>query len=178
VLPWRRTACSPKARITCQCHYLHPTPKSSGQPVLQVCLAWDQQGPVPNSFTGREDVNRGQGAGRGQRRLSLLFAPYSVQSISHSRGAGTGRPAHQGAASSVMSCSQLLPRLPYPLLCCLLAGLLLAHLSSLTDMVQALWLQPPPNLLSLGPGLTGNAEDLACHRPESATWLLSGAGAL
>ena len=56
----RRQSCRPR-----------PTPKVSAQPVLQVCLAPGQQARA-QPLTGRKDVNRGQGAGGGQRRPGSL----------------------------------------------------------------------------------------------------------
>ena len=105
----RNRACSPRACNTCQ--YCHPvsTPKSSAQPVLQVCLDQGQWGPAPNSFTGRKDVNRGQGAGRGQRQPGSLVCTSLSSEAPHITPQGGWYPgvpgaAHQGAARGAMNC--------------------------------------------------------------------------
>lgn len=115
---WWEWSWLPRAPITCQCcHCSRPTVYSnSAQPVLQVCLAWGQRGPVPNSITGRKDVNRGQGAGAGQRDSRALFAAHPAQSCPlHTAGGLASRdwgPTHQGAAGSG-AVPIVLPRLPH-----------------------------------------------------------------
>lgn len=97
-----------------------PTPKSSAQPVLQVCLTRSQLGLVPNSFTGRKDVNRGQGAGGGQRRpgsfvctsLSSEAARITPQGGWHLETWGL---AHQGAARGARAALTCPPPFPLPL---------------------------------------------------------------
>lgn len=127
-----------------------PTPKSSAQPVLQVCLARSQSGPVPNSFTGRKDVNRGQGAGGGQRRpgsfvctsLSSEAARITPQGGLAPRDLGTGPPRGSTRCQGCPHLPSTVP--PSPLL-----GLPLAHPSSLTAVVSASGKALP---LSLSPG--------------------------
>lgn len=86
----RSRAHPPRAWITRQYSRPLPTCRSSAQPAQQVCLAQSQWGPVPNSLTGRKDVNRGQGVGGGgQRRpASSVGVPCSPEAA-HRRGLGT-----------------------------------------------------------------------------------------
>lgn len=60
--------CPGRSQLAPQAPATAPHPQGSARPVLQVCLAGSQQTPAPNSLTGRKDVNRGQGAGGGQRQ--------------------------------------------------------------------------------------------------------------
>lgn len=83
-----------------------PIPESSVQPVLQVCLAGSQQGPVPSSFTGREDVNRGQGVGAGQRRpRSHLHCTRLTACSHHTPGGRRLAPWNPGLTHQVAACS-------------------------------------------------------------------------